>query len=115
MARLYLIGPVTGKPNNNLEEFERVRKLLEEQGDQVDIPHDFVDPRVCWQSAMLVSIHKLTEFETHLHCKPYEYHPHYDGVAMLEGINNSKGARLEKQIAETLGIPCLFWHDYIRW
>ena len=97
MARLYLIGPVTGKPNNNLEEFERVRKLLEAQGHQVDIPHDFVDQRVCWQSAMLVSIHKLTAYEPHLHHEPYKYRPYYGGVAMLGGINLGHHRDIEDQ------------------
>ena len=109
MTRLYLIGPVTGKPNNNLEEFERVRKLLEEQDHKVDIPHDFIGPRICWEAAMLMSIHKLTNYETD------KLTPYYAGVALLDGFTQSRGALLETQIAQAVGIPCLPWHDYLRW
>ena len=39
--RLYLIGAVTGKPNDNRGTFEAVRSELLRAGYQCDIPHDF--------------------------------------------------------------------------
>lgn len=41
--RLYLIGAVTGKPNDNRGTFEAVRSELLRAGYQCDIPHDFIE------------------------------------------------------------------------
>lgn len=45
MKRLYLIGPVTGKPNDNREAFEEASARLEAEGYAVDIPPHLHQPR----------------------------------------------------------------------
>lgn len=110
---LYIIGPVTGKPDGNLTEFNRVKAELWSIGASVDIPHDYIDERVCWMDAMLVSTHLITQFEPKLHHEPPTYEPHYDGIAMLDGWEQSKGATIEHDLAEALGIPCKPWREWL--
>lgn len=98
MKKLYIIGPVTGKPNDNRPAFEHARELLTAEGYQVTIPHDHIEPGTPWNWAMRESIKHLLEA---------------DGVAMLAGTIHSKGASLEKQIAEAIGLPCYLWREYL--
>lgn len=111
--RLYLIGPVTGKPNDNLDEFERAREALRADGYAVDVPHDFVSSDAPYESAMIVSIQILTAIN-HVASNPPRYTPYYDGVAMLDGWGQSRGAALEHVIATTVGIRCRPWREWLR-
>ena len=111
---IYIVGPVTGIENDNREEFERVKVKLWSIGASVDIPHDYIDERVGWEDAMLVSVHLLTQFNAMLHHDPPRYEPHYDGVAMLDGWEESRGARIEHDLAEALGIECKPWREWLN-
>lgn len=111
--RLYLIGPVTGKPNDNIGGFERAREALRADGYAVDIPHDFVFSDAPYESAMIVSIHRLTMNDP-VPTKARQYVPHYDGVALLDGWELSRGAKLERDIAVAVGIPCRPWKEWIN-
>ena len=35
------------------------------------------------------------------------------GIAMLDGWEDSKGARIEHDLAEALGIPCKPWREWL--
>lgn len=114
MDRIYIIGPVSGKPDNNIAEFERVRhELLAAGHEKVDIPHVFIDQRVGWEDSMLVSINHLTRFDPMLHLETPRYLPIYTGVAMLDGWELSNGASMEHEIATTVGIPCKPWREWL--
>lgn len=43
IPRLYLIGPVTGKPNDNRETFRAVRAILRKDGYECDCPHHYIE------------------------------------------------------------------------
>lgn len=96
-VRLYVIGPVSGIPDNNRAAFLEAHDLLAQSGFSVLIPHDFVGANADWQTAMRRSI------ESMLKC---------DGLAVLEGSDKSHGARLEYAIATALGMPC---HSVQQW
>ena len=101
MARLYISGPVTGKPGDNRKAFEEARRELRHEY-IVDIPHDCVDAGAMHEEAMTTLIHQLTS-------KRYSYYQEkrvnlYDGVALLPGWEQSEGAKLEKAVAEACGI-----------
>lgn len=108
MARLYLIGAVSGKPDDNKAEFERVRRLLQERGHEVDIPHDFIDAGTSWGMAMLVSINRITSYS-----KGFVYQSLYDGVAYLDDISESTGACFERNVCQALGIPCRSFREWL--
>lgn len=117
MRRLYLSGPITGKPNDNREAFEEAAAALMAEGYGVDIPHNIVPESVeDWKGAMLHCLHHLTTTRVRCdegHKGEHTGHPYVQGLAMLDGWEKSKGAMLEKQIAEALGIPCRPWREYL--
>lgn len=87
--RLYVIGPVTGRENLNCEAFEEARTKLEQAGYMVWTPHDIVPPDADHEEAMRLSIRTLL---------------HLDEVAMLDGWDESQGARLENRVATACGL-----------
>jgi hypothetical protein len=41
--KVYIAGPITGLPNNNIEEFRIVEQLLKAKGYETIVPHDLFD------------------------------------------------------------------------
>lgn len=105
--RLYIIGPVTGKQNDNRKTFDAAAARLEADGYAVDIPHEYTNLGEDWNFCMRRSITAMLSID-------HKGISFYDGVAMLDGWEESKGATLEKQVAEALGIPCRPWRDYLN-
>lgn len=91
--RAYVIGPVTGIPNDNRDAFEAAREQLEAACafDEVRIPHDYIPAGTGWSDAMRISVRNLVDF---------------DAVAVLVGSERSRGAKLERLIAREIGIEC---------
>lgn len=88
--RLYVIGPVTGRENLNRAAFEEAKEKLLDAGYDVLIPHDVVPPDYDYARAMRTSI------VTMLGC---------DGVAFLPDWDESRGAKLEREVAIAGGLP----------
>lgn len=86
---IYISGPMTGLPNLNFGEFERVAKQLYEKGYEVINPADLKQPDKSWETCMRVDIAELVKADT---------------IALLNGWQESKGARLEVTIAKALGM-----------
>lgn len=109
---IYVIGPVTGKPNDNREEFEHVREELLENPDVnlVMIPHDVVGSESSWQQAMCLSIREIMRWWGF-----YLFGDYSRGFAitMLDGWEESRGARIEHDLAEALGIECRPWREWL--
>ncbi|MEY8460996.1 DUF4406 domain-containing protein [Eggerthellaceae bacterium 24-137] len=95
MTRLYISGPVTGKPKNNRAAFIRAANVLADREVLAHIPHMFVPESAEWHDAMRISINELTDCRFR-----------YDGLALLPGWEQSEGAKMEKAVAEACGIPC---------
>lgn len=109
---IYVIGPVTGKESENREEFERVRVFLwtARTFDEVVIPHDLVKKDATWEQGINASIRHIIDEWT------YSTEPNMDmrlGIAMLDGWEDSKGARIEHDLACALGIECRPWREYL--
>ena len=86
MKKIYISGPMTGIPEFNYPEFERVKNLI---GERAISPHCIHknETDLSWRGYMKRNIKALLE------C---------DEIVMLEGWENSKGAKLERLIAESL-------------
>lgn len=95
--RLYVAGPVTGRPNRNLHEFELAAERLVNAGHVPLLPHWFVSEDASWDVAMRCSI------ETLVKC---------DGVALLADWSTSKGAQIESRIAIDLEMPVGLVHAW---
>lgn len=97
--RLYVIGPVTGVPEDNRPAFEEAATRLERAGYDACVPHWFIPAGTDWEPAMRRSVEMLVK------C---------DGVAALEGFGASKGARLEADLAAGIGMPVKSVETWVR-
>lgn len=84
----YLAGPITGAEGWE-GRFDKAAKKLRDAGLQIVSPLDLSKPREDWADNMRRCIRSMTECE---------------GLILLEGWEDSKGARLEKEMAEGLGM-----------
>lgn len=98
--RLYVCGPVTGRPDLNRPAFEEARGALEAAGYEAIVPHGFVPPDADHRSAMRLCISRLSRSDI-------------DGIALLSGWRSSKGARCEVEVARAVGIEALSCRTWI--
>lgn len=87
---LYIAGPMTGLPGLNYPAFNRVAEQLRAAGYTVLNPAENPD-QDGWEAYMRLSIMQVAEA---------------DGLAVLDGWENSRGAKLEVHVAKTLGLEC---------
>lgn len=106
MTRLYISGPVTGIENNNVQAFWSAERDLDSAGYFARTPHQYVRAIAGHEEAMLYSIHTLTS--------PTLGTPVFDGLALLDGWEQSNGARLEKAVADACGIPCKTVEEWLE-
>lgn len=89
--RLYVAGPITGRPKLNRPAFASAAASLLHAGYEIRDPFlNDVDADAGWSDHMRADIRIM------LDC---------DGVALLDGWMESMGARLEEYIAYMLGMP----------
>lgn len=87
--RIYVAGPMTGHPHLNFPAFHAEAARLRALGYEVVNPAEInTDPTADWLACMRNDIKHLVD------C---------DAIAMLEGWQSSRGARLEYTIALILG------------
>lgn len=86
---LYIIGPMAKNENLNRAAFEDAQDKLWGTGYHVLTPYDVVSPNMSYEKAMKASINTM------LTC---------DGVALLEGWNENKNTKLEKEVATMCGL-----------
>lgn len=90
--KLYLAGPMTGRPNLNFPAFMAAEERLRAAGHDVANPAS-LQPTVegkAWAEYMRVDLRALLDCE---------------GVALLPGWIESEGAALEVIVARKLGMP----------
>ena len=95
--KIYVIGPVSGMKDRNIDRFVKASSALQAAGYETAIPHDYVRFDAEWEDAMKASIKRMLDA---------------DGVAMLNGWHDSRGASLEYDVARKVGIPAYgveFW------
>lgn len=89
---LYVIGPVTGMPDFNRAAFAEARAKLVAAGHSVRTPYDFIPVDATCERAMRLSLHNLLD--------------NADGIALLDGWYESRGATVEVNVAAACGITC---------
>jgi hypothetical protein len=97
----YICGPITGLPNNNKRAFEIAEQKWEKLGFEVINPHD-----LC---ASIVIEHQGTAAELWQKCmkRDISIMVRCDVVVLLDGWSNSRGATIERNLAQQLGIDCI--------
>ena len=91
--KIYISGPMTGKPDLNREAFERAAMALRGKGYEVINPHDIEQPVISWAACMRQDIKALMDA---------------DAIAMLTGWEDSNGARIEFHLAHKLGMKIVY-------
>lgn len=86
---VYISGPMTGYEDLNFPEFEKAADRLRQQGHVVISPHEIDQPVKTWEACMKEDIKQLMRCST---------------VAVLPGWEQSKGARIEVELARSLGM-----------
>ncbi len=95
MTRIYIAGPMTGKPALNFPMFAEVAEKLRAQGHDVVSPHEVCpDQSMTWAECMKRDIPALCTCE---------------GIVLLEGWEDSRGASLEALVANALGFKVYHW------
>jgi len=91
-VRLYLAGPMTSYPEFNYPAFNDAAARLREAGHDVVNPaeNDNGESGKEWSYYMRLDMHHVLSVE---------------GVAVLPGWEDSRGARLEVVVAVSLGLP----------
>lgn len=88
--RAYVAGPMTGLPDHNFPAFNEAADKLRKMGYHVENPADHgVVEGAGWEDYLRADLAKLTTC-SHIY--------------LLQGWSNSRGARLEVQVAKALGI-----------
>lgn len=95
ITRLYLAGPMTGLPDLNYPAFRRAALVLRRQGFTVVSPAEHEDAQdsrsyegwLRWALGLLLTC---------------------EAIALLPGWEASKGARIEKAVADALGMRVVY-------
>ena len=98
--KLYLAGPMSGIKDLNFPLFHQEAARLRAAGYQVVNPAEInLDPAAKWADCMRADIAQLVT------C---------DGIALLPGWMESRGAALEHSIAHALGMHCMTVEEATR-
>ncbi len=98
MKRIYLCGPVSNrKLHEVVDHFAKVEKIIRNSSDKPFLtsnPMRFCPPDIgCWFKEMRICVGELAK------C---------DGMALLQGWQESAGAALEIKLAQNLRIPIVY-------
>jgi len=97
--KLYLSGPMSGRQNLNIEQFDRVAAALRSWGHEVVSPAEFVQNLEADPSAPATA----GERATYLRKDIFEL-SRCDGIYLMQGWRRSIGANLELHIAQIMGL-----------
>ena len=92
MARVYISGPMSGIAELNRRAFERAANQLRAMGHEPVIPGDLHPTNTPYGDALRNALRAMLE------CDQY---------TLLDGWGNSRGARLEHEIAQAIGMKLM--------
>lgn len=101
MKRIYIAGPMTGKPDLNRAEFEKAEEFICRSSDGTSLsvnPHALAEIE-CWdEDTPLCQIASVLLGDL-ASC---------DAIYMLRGWQNSKGATAEHAVAKWIGLEIIY-------
>jgi tRNA(Ile)-lysidine synthase TilS/MesJ len=103
MTTLYLAGPMSGYPSYNYPAFYAAGRSLRACG------YEVISPAEMYENELF-----LRPWVEYLRQDLIEMLMHANGVAMLLGWSNSRGATAEVNVATTLGMKCQLVERWIE-
>lgn len=100
LKRVYICGPITGKPDDNKPAFLGAQRVIDVLGYHAINPHDIckdIEPKE-WAACMKADLKVMVD------C---------DYIVVLKGWDGSKGAQLEVKIARELMMPVFTLEDFV--
>ena len=103
--RIYISGPMSGLDDDNRDEFSRMASLLQAKGHEPVNPHDIIPTRRIQMTAGYIEEpikdpkyldYLKADIAVLMFC---------DAYVLLDGWRDSNGSRIEKGLADDLGIP----------
>jgi hypothetical protein len=101
MKRTYIAGPMTGIADFNRAAFNYAAEKLKGMGYQVENPaknNEYLPTPPNWRAYMTLALNQLLKCER---------------VVLLPGWENSRGAKIEAQLARDLGMEVLTWQEVV--
>ncbi len=117
--RVFLSGPMTGKPEHNRKAFMEAETWCELHGawgvynPARNIPKAD-EPDGTHEQYMLVTLNELTRYANRAHTCA-DARPFYDALILLDGWWASKGANAERMVAQACGIEVIELKDAMDW
>ena len=111
---IYISGKITGVDNYQ-ERFNTVERMLYNAGAKyVFNPARAIKETETHKTAMLKCLSTLTSSNTFIDTRTQDtiVVPHFDYVLMLPDWEDSKGARMEYDVADICGIPITFYCNH---
>lgn len=97
MKKIYLSGPITGRPAEKVEEhFRRTRWMLELEAERAGVPIKVITPTdfdhmgLGWETYMKIDLAIIED-------------PSVDAICLMKGWEKSKGCRQEMMVAKATG------------
>lgn len=111
--RVQLLGPISGLPNFNDDNFARVKADLESKGHEVWSPHERTEEQIAEATALDVA-GDIGSLQVHHFWLRISLEKLCSGwptfACVLDGWENSKGASLEMLIAYQIGVGVVTEH-----
>lgn len=102
--KVYISGPMHGKPDYNWEAFHRAATQLKIMGFDVVNPHDLDD------DPNLPACHTREEY----YRRDMKVLPDCDMIVTIEGWQESTGAKLEVFVASQIAMPIFYLEEWIQ-
>jgi deoxyuridine 5'-triphosphate nucleotidohydrolase len=104
-VKLYVAGPMSGLPDHNFPAFHTAARSLRNAGYEVICPAEGVVEEVRLEGIRLGREFNETEIWQRCMRRDFQSILQVDGIALLGGWMQSKGARAEDDLASHIGIP----------
>lgn len=114
--RIFISGPVSGMPANNVAAFATEAYWLRQAGHEVYSPVESVPAKCTHEQAMLMCLRELSRGARGIYdcLDEFSFEPWYDAMVQLDGWEDSAGAQLEAEVADALGIKRMTLYEVLE-